>query len=352
MTALTVTPAPHTTFTLPPGREAVAPPEHRGLQRDEVRLLVAGGGRLEHRRFRDLPTVLEPGDLLVINTSATLPAAVTARRGGGRSSPVHVSTALDDGDWVVEVRLTDGSGADLEAVPGERLLLPGGLRLHLLRPYPEASVARGRLWRARPSPATPAAAFLTRHGRPIEYGYLTRPFTLDDHQTVYATKPGSAETPSAGRPFTARLLVDLIARGVTVAPVVLHAGVSSPDAHEPPLPERFEIPTDTARLVTSATAAGRRVVAVGTTVVRALESATAPDGTVVAATGWTDLVLGPARPPRVVTGLVTGLHAPEASHLLLLEAVAGTELVRTAYAAALEHGYLWHEFGDSTLFLP
>ena len=144
-----------------------------------------------------------------------------------------------------------------------------------------------------------------------------------------------------------------MARGVVVAPLVLHAGVSSPEKDEPPMPERFTVPASTARLVASTRAAGGRVVAVGTTVVRALETATDPDGTVHPAHGWTDLVLGPDRPSRVVTGLITGLHAPEASHLLLLEAVAGPALVGRAYRAALEHGdYLWHEFGDSTLFLP
>jgi S-adenosylmethionine:tRNA ribosyltransferase-isomerase len=137
-----------------------------------------------------------------------------------------------------------------------------------------------------------------------------------------------------------------------VLPLVLHTGVSSPELHEPPAPERFAVPAATARIVTGTRAAGGRVVAVGTTVTRALESATGEDGVTRPAAGWTDLVLGQDRPARVVTGLVTGLHAPEASHLLLLEAVAGPELVGRAYEAAVADGdYLWHEFGDSTLFL-
>lgn len=169
---------------------------------------------------------------------------------------------------------------------------------------------------------------------------------------MYATVPGSAEMASAGRPFTAPLLVRLMARGITAAPIVLHAGVSSPEAHEPPGAERFSVPEATARLVNTVRAAGARVVAVGTTVVRALESAATEEGFATASSGWTDLVLGPGRPARVVTGLVTGLHAPEASHLLLLEAVTGAGLVASAYEAAVERRYLWHEFGDSTLFLP
>lgn len=328
-------------FALPPGSEASEPPERRGLPRDGVRLLVARPGRVQHLRFSDLPDQLEPGDLVVVNTSATLPAAV---------GDVHVSTQLDDGTWVVEVRRPDGSGPVRDRAAGEEVALPGGVRLCLCEPYPEPGAKR--LWRARPTPAVPLAAYLARYGRPISYGYLTARYPLADYQTVYATQPGSAEMASAGRPFTASLVVRLVARGVTLTPVVLHAGVSSPEAHEPPLPERFEVPAATARLVNSARRAGRRVVAVGTTVVRALETAAAPSGLVHPASGWTDLVLGPDRPARAVTGLITGLHAPEASHLLLLEAVAGPGLVRAAYDAAVEQRYLWHEFGDSTLFLP
>jgi S-adenosylmethionine:tRNA ribosyltransferase-isomerase len=181
---------------------------------------------------------------------------------------------------------------------------------------------------------------------------VTGDFPLEAYQNVYATEFGSAEMASAGRPFSERLLVRLMARGVVVAPLTLHTGVSSPEAHEPPAPERFAVPEVTARLVGATRRAGGRVVAVGTTVTRALESATGEDGETRPAAGWTDLVLGAERPARAVTGLVTGLHAPEASHLELLEAVAGAGLVERAYAAAVRGGYLWHEFGDAMLFLP
>ena len=335
-----------TQFVLPPDSEATSPPERRGLSRDGVRLLVARPGRIEHRHFHDLPEQLEPGDLVVVNTSATLPGAVDAHRTDGRPTPVHVSTPLDNGDWLVEIRLADASGPDLSGTVGEELVLPGDVRLRLAEQYSK------RLWRATPTPRVRAESYLPPHGRPIGYGYLSGRFPLGDYQTVYATEPGSAEMASAGRPFTARLLVRLMALGVTVAPIVLHAGVSSPELHEPPMAERFTVPDATARLVNTVRAGGGRVVAVGTTVVRALESCAGPDGTVTPASGWTNLVLGPDRPARTVTGLVTGLHAPEASHLLLLTAVAGPGLVSAAYDAAVEHRYLWHEFGDSTLFLP
>lgn len=346
-----VLPEPAVRFVLPRAAEATAPPEARGLSRDAVRLLVARPDGVTSRAFHDLPELLSPGDLVVVNTSATVPAAVDGRL-RGRTRPVHVSGALDDGSWAVEVRQPDASGPDLDVSAGDHLALRGGLVLRLVAAWPDPAAQRSRLWRAVPSSPTPPAAYLAAHGRPVAYAYLSGRFPLGDFQTVFADEPGSAEMASAGRPFTAELVVRLAVRGIAVAPVVLHAGVSSPELHEPPLPERFRVPATTAALVGATRAAGGRVVAVGTTVTRALESAAEDDGTVRAASGWTDLVLGPHRPARVVTGLVTGLHAPEASHLLLLEAVAGPELVRRAYEAALAEHYLWHEFGDSSLFLP
>jgi S-adenosylmethionine:tRNA ribosyltransferase-isomerase len=343
--------APATTFVLPAGSDAPSPPEERGTPRDGVRLLAVRPSGADHHVFRDLPGLLEPGDLLVVNTSATLPAAVTATGPRG-AQPLHVSTALDDGTWVVEPRLAGSTGPDLRPRRGDVLRLPDGVRAVLVDTYPEPGLTSARLWRTQLAPVPELVAYLGAHGRPIAYSYLDGRYDLAARQTVYAEQPGSAEMPSAGRPFTAELLVRLMAHGVTLAPVVLHCGVSSPELHEPPAPERFEVPPDTARLVRSATTAGRRVVAVGTTVVRALESAVGDDGRVRPARGWTDLVLGPRQPARVVTGLVTGLHPPEASHLLLLEAVAGPALVRVAYEAAVRERYLWHEFGDSMLFLP
>jgi S-adenosylmethionine:tRNA ribosyltransferase-isomerase len=340
-----------TTFRLPPEAEATAPPESQGVSRDEVRLMAVHPDRVTTTRFRDLPRMLEPGDLLVVNTSATLPARVPARRADGVTVPLHVSTTLDDGSWVVEVRRPGNDGPDLGVEPASVLALPGGVRLTLVGGFPEPRHA-SRLWRARTDPVVTTTTFLAAHGQPVRYGYLHGTFPLADYQNVYATEPGSAEMASAGRPFTAALLVRLMTRGIPVVPVTLHTGVSSPESHEPPYPERFSVPEVTARLVTSTRQAGRRVVAVGTTVTRALETATDDDGVTRAAGGWTDLVLGPDRPARAVTGLITGLHAPEASHLLLLEAVAGPELVDAAYRRAVDEHYLWHEFGDSMLFLP
>ena len=339
------------TFTLPPDAEATAPPEWRGLQRDEVRLMAVRPGVTSSLLFRDLPELLEPGDLVVVNTSGTLPGRLDARRADGVTVPLHWSTQLDDGDWVVELRRPDNGGPDLGVEPGTVLTLPGEVLITLLAGYPDPC-RPSRLWRARTAPAMPATTYLRAHGTPIGYGYLQGDFPLTAFQTVYAGEPGSAEMASAGRPFTEEVLVALMTRGVPVVPITLHTGVSSPELHEPPYPERFVVPEVTARMVNGTGRAGGRVVAVGTTVARALETATDEDGVTRSARGWTDLVLGPDRPARAVTGLITGLHEPEASHLQLLEAVAGAGLVSAAYDRAVAEHYLWHEFGDSMLFLP
>jgi len=330
---------------------ATEPPEARGLRRDGVRLLVATPDGLWHARFAELAEHLAPGDLVVVNTSATLPAALDGRREHGAAVTVHFSTALDDGSWVVELRPPGAATGPLRtAVAGERITMTGGATLTLLAGHPHGGATSHRLWRAAVS--TDVVRLLSEHGRPIAYGYVPRSWPLSAYQTVFATEPGSAEMPSAGRPFTAELVVALVSRGIVVAPVTLHTGVSSLEKSEPPLAERYRVPPSTARLVNATHRAGGRVVAVGTTVTRALETVAAEDGTVTAGAGWTDLVLGPDRRARTVDGLITGWHEPGASHLLLLQAVAGPRLVSAAYREAARSRYLWHEFGDSCLLLP
>jgi S-adenosylmethionine:tRNA ribosyltransferase-isomerase len=343
-------------FDLPPVLEAAEPPPVR----DEVRLMVARPGRpLVHARFLDLPDHLRPGDLLVVNASATLPAALTATREDGTRVDLHLSTpeppaaVMGGGDavatggedarglrWVVELRR--GGGRVRDAAPGERLLMPGDATATLLAPY----LSPGRLWVAALDLPAPLDAYLAIHGAPIRYAHETEARPLEDHQTMFATEPGSAEMPSAGRPFTPRALAALRARGIGVARIVLHTGVSSPERGERPYPERFRITCGAAERVNRARAHGGRVVAVGTTVVRALESAADAQGIVHPAAGWTSLTVTPERGVRAVDALLTGWHEPDASHLLMLEAIAGRALLERSYAAALAHGYRWHEFGD------
>jgi S-adenosylmethionine:tRNA ribosyltransferase-isomerase len=343
---------PHTHFDRPPGSDAVEPPEAHGVTRDGVRLLVARPDRLVHGRFSDLGEHLRPGDLLVVNNSATLPAAVDGTRTGDPIA-VHFSTARNDHVWVVELRAAaDATGPLRDIEPGERIGLPDGAALIVTSSYPNPGVAGSRLWTARLAIEGDVTAYLGRHGRPIRYSYVPRQWSLHSYQTVFARLPGSAEMASAARPFSTELVTSLVSAGVVIAPVTLHAGVSSAEPGEPPADEPFDVPPATARLVNLTRETGGRVIAVGTTVTRALESAARPDGLVHAVSGWTDLVLGPDRPAGVVDGLVTGWHDAGASHLLLLEAVAGPELVAAAYREAVEHGYLWHEFGDSALLLP
>jgi S-adenosylmethionine:tRNA ribosyltransferase-isomerase len=263
---------------------------------------------------------------------------------------VHFATRaphLDDEWRVVEVRSVDGRRpARLPA--GERLELRGGASLELIAPYASGQ----RLMLARLCCELLVDDYLEAYGEPIRYGHVARPWPLEAYQNVYATSPGSAEMPSAGRPITHELLSRLRARDVTVVPITLHAGVSSPESHEPPFPEWFEVPGRTAEELGAARRRGGRVIAVGTTVVRALESAAGAEECACARSGWTGLVITPECGVRVVDGMITGWHEPEASHLMMLEAVAGPELLQGSYEAALEHGYLWHEFGDSHLILP
>ena len=361
-------------------RAASQPPEARGLTRDGVRLLAATPDGLVHSRFRDLPRFLAPGDLLVVNTSATLAAALPAQRAGGRAVTVHLSNQLDNGTWLVELRQGQAGSRRLgDGVPGEVITIPGGGSVTLLQPYPDPAATR--IWTAVVATGHgPVPGYLARYGQPIRYSYVPGRWPLTTYQTVFARSPGSAEMPSAARPFTADLVTRLIAAGVVIAPITLHTGVASLEAGEAPLPEWFEVPQPTADLVNLTRAAGRRVIAAGTTCTRALESAVAGSagqagpvqetlagpvaapargtvagpaaGTVVARSGWTSLVLGPEHPARVVTGLITGWHEAGASHLALLEAVAGRTLVEASYREAEAAGYLWHEFGDSCLLLP
>jgi S-adenosylmethionine:tRNA ribosyltransferase-isomerase len=351
-------------LALPAHLEAAEPPEARGLTRDGVRLLISrvDTQSVHHARFSDLPRWLMPGDLVVVNTSGTLNASLAATTADGARFEVHLSTRLPGNFWVVEVR-RPGPIASLpypDARSGTRLELEGGGDITLLAPYPLASglAARSRLWLAALGLTEPVLPYLERFGSPIRYGYVTTSWPGSMYQTVFATEPGSAEMPSAGRPFTPELVTRLVANGVQVAPLLLHTGVASLEDHEPPYEEYFRVPPETADRVNAARRAGHRVVAVGTTVVRALETVTDTRGTTSAGEGWTGLVITPERPLRAVNGLITGLHEPRATHLAMVKAViaaasgeAPSGQLDRAYREAREAGYLWHEFGDSHLII-
>lgn len=353
-------------FELPSELEAHEPPEARGLRRDAVRLMVSSPetDSIEHARFADLPRWLSPGDLLVVNTSATINAALPVAPEDGSRLELHLSTRLPGGLWSVELRKVGEKGSlpYAEALAGTELRLPAGGRVTLLAPYPfvDSLASRSRLWSAAVSFPEDADAYLRAYGQPIRYGYVDRSWPTEAYQTVFANEPGSAEMPSAGRPFTPELVTRLVSRGVEIAPVVLHTGVASLESHEPPYEEYYRVPRHTADRVNAAKRAGGRVIAVGTTVVRALETVTDETGMTSPGSGWTDLVITSDRRLRSVTGLITGLHEPRATHLMILERVVSAGLRRAeglgpslerAYAEARRLGYLWHEFGDSHLLI-
>jgi S-adenosylmethionine:tRNA ribosyltransferase-isomerase len=343
-----MTDAPLADFRLPPALAAREPPEARGGSRDGVRMLVSHGrtGEISHHVFGDLPGLLLPGDLVVVNVTATIPAAVRV----SRRLSVHFSTPLPDGTWLAELRAPEATATRPYpgGTPGEVLDLPGGARLTLI------GRATARLWQARLS--TAVMPYLLRHGSHIRYSYVDRDWPSGAYQTVFARRPGSAEMPSASRPFTPEIVTRLVTEGIAIAPITLHTGVSSLEGDEEPYPEPYDVPPATARLVNMTRRSGGRVIAAGTTVVRALETAAAaagtPTGIVRPSTGWTHHVVTPRTGVSVVDGLLTGLHEPRSSHLRMLTAFAGEPLLARCYEAAVERGYRWHEFGDVHLLLP
>lgn len=339
-------------FALDAGHEAHEPPEARGVARDGVRLMVSPGTSIPvHTTFDRLPGQLAPGDLIVANTSGTVAAAVDAVLDDGTVIVLHISTELPGGLWMVEPRdrLASGSTKPLHLPPTPTTAhIDEQSAVHLLRRAPGSD----RLWLATPGDGTDIAEALHRHGRPIRYSYVPEDWPLSAYQTVFASQPGSAEMPSASRPFTGDVVARLVAAGVGLATITLHTGVSSLEGRELPYAERFDVPATTAAVVNAVHASGGHVIAAGTTVVRALETATDAQGQVHPADGWTDTVITPARGVRAVDGLLTGWHEPEATHLAMLEAVAGRDALVVAYREAYDQGYLWHEFGDSHLLLP
>ena len=341
-------------FVLDEAHEAHEPPEARGERRDDVRLLVsAGRADPVDARFSDLGAFLSPGDLFVVNTSATLPAALDGRLPDGEPIVVHFSGSLPGAVSLVEVRRPDlgsttpfrvdasayGGGVDIE--------LLGGGTVRLLSPF----AGSGRLWLAQLDTPRAVPEYLHEFGRPIRYRHVRRDWPLGCYQTVFAREPGSAEMPSASRPFTHELVTDLVTRGVHVSPLLLHTGVSSLEGGERPYPERYRVPRETADMINAVQRDGGHVIAAGTTVVRALATVTGDHGVVHPGDGWTDVVVTPDTPMPAVDGLLTGWHEPESSHLLMLEAFADRTVLTDAYTNALRLGYRWHEFGDSHLIL-
>lgn len=343
-------------FTLPPERMAKEPPELRGIARDGVRLMVIDRrtGGVEHTRFDQVGRFLRPGDLLVFNASRTLPASLAGCDAkGGPCVEVRLAEHLPDDSWLALLLCQGGDPFSCGLRPGIEIGFGGGLTGRVY----DRDERIPRLWKVRFSKTgADLVDSLYRLGQPIRYEYVSAPWDLGYYQTVYAQGPGSAEMPSAGRAFTWRLFFDLRRRGVQSAYVALHTGLSSYmdddlDARHPVSEEEYFISEDAAEKINLTRRQEGRVIAVGTTVVRALESVADGAGRVRAGHGYTRLRITAGHTLRVVEGLLSGLHEPEASHLDLLTAFLPAEQIRGAYEEAVRRGYLWHEFGDLNLIV-
>ena len=331
-------------FDRPEALAATKPSEYRGVERDGVRLMITTPSGHTHAHFYDLPKFLDNGDVLVVNRSATLPASLPAT---GRIGDfiLNLSTAYGKHLWLAEPRWSSAQPGPLPVRSGDEICV-AGVKGRLIAPYPGIN----RLWFVQFS-GDPHIA-MQRVGQPIRYGYVEGQYPLSMYQTVFADTPGSAEMPSAAYPFTPKVVTDLYERGIQLADITLHTGVSSLDVEvehiedHPLYPEPFVVPKRTAQIINQAHLDGRRIIAVGTTVVRALESAWTGE-MVVSSSGFTRLYVRPDKGIHVIDGLITGMHDPVTSHLAMLYAIAGEALIRDAYAEAVKKGYLWHEFGDS-----
>lgn len=350
---------------------ADGPAEARGITRDEVKMLVIDPtqDQVTDTNFRRLPDFLSPGDVLVVNTSLTIPARLSAES-EGESHAIHLAARLSSKRFIIERRGPNGEadsrawshGEEIRVVsPAEEIVheqtdvtplrnTHTAARLRVVRRFHPNS----RLWEV--DATTDLYQLALRIGSPVRYSYLKHQTGQSDYETIFARVPGSAEMPSASRPFTKAVLRTLVKGGVKVASVTLHTSVSSHEVEHdlsthPVLPEWFSVPAQTAAIINHAKSNGHRVIAVGTTAVRAIESAVLANGQVTAKEGWTTHLVTPSTPPKVITSLVTGMHDNQTSHLALMYAFLSRQQLKNAYQFAANMGYLWHEFGDISLIL-
>jgi S-adenosylmethionine:tRNA ribosyltransferase-isomerase len=350
-------PAPFT-FVLPPELSAKEPPERRGIRRDQVRLMVIDRAtrKIEHTRFDNIDNYLRRGDLLVFNSSRTLPASMRGcecSESHGPCMEVRLAERLPDDSWLALLLCEKGDPFGCGLRPQMRIQFSEELAATVM----DRNVRIPRLWRLRfTKSGTELVDLIYRLGKPIRYEYVSAPWDLDYYQTVYAKEPGSAEMPSAGRAFSWKLLLDLKRRGIDSAYLVLHTGLSAYmddelDAQHPVSEEEYFVGATAADKINRTRQSGGRIIAVGTTVVRALESIVDDNGRVSEAHGYTQLKIDNLHQLKAVDGLLTGLHEPQASHLDLLSAFLPPKQIRAAYEEAIARKYLWHEFGDLNLIL-
>lgn len=345
-------------FHLPQELECAKPTEERGLERDEARLMVSeiSTDKVDHTVFNQIGNFLSKGDVLAVNTSGTLKAAIETKANSWKKIRVHLSTKISNTQWVVELREIIGNKT--QRIIGQpfisQLELIGGGSIHLIRPYYQKRSTEDhiQLWIAEFNLPNSLADYLDKYGKPIKYNYVDKVYPQSYYQTVFAKEMGSAEMPSAGRAFTKNLVDSIKNKGIQIVPILLHTGVASLEMDERPYEEYYKVSKESAQLLNRARQNGRRIIAVGTTVVRALETVTDRQGTSHRGEGWTDIFITPQRGIYAVDGLLTGFHEPKASHLHMLEALAGKKHLGYTYQEAIKNNYLWHEFGDLHLILP
>ncbi|MBV6621507.1 MAG: S-adenosylmethionine:tRNA ribosyltransferase-isomerase [Rivularia sp. (in: Bacteria)] len=344
------------TFLLPAELSAKEPPERRGIARDGVRLMTINrnSGEVYHSRFNGISEFLRPGDLLIFNTSRTLPASLQGcERTLDKCIEIRLAQHLSDDSWLALLMCQRGKTFACGLQQGMNLDFGEGLTAKV----ENRDTHIPRLWKIRFSLAgSQLIDSIYRLGNPIRYEYVSQAWNLDYYQTVYAKEPGSAEMPSAGRAFTWKLLFDLKRQGIETAQIVLHTGLSSYmddelDALHPASEEEYFISQTAAQKINRTRQEGGRIIAVGTTVVRALESAVDIEGLIQPQHSYTRLHISAKHRLKIVDGLLTGMHEPEASHLDLLTAFLSAEQIRAAYEDAVQRGYLWHEFGDLNLIV-
>ncbi len=339
-------------FNLPKILECSTPSEERGIGRDEVKLMISNKytNEIHHKKFKEIDAFLEEGDVLIVNTSGTMNAALSVELPNSKKGRLHLSTQIASDKHLVEIREVENNETkrfhDLEA--GEQLQLEHGGKVKLIEPYYENKQDKShiQLWVVEFDISQDLNSYLEKYGSHIKYFGVDKKYPTEYYQTCFVTEKGSTEMPSAGRAFTPNLITKLIAKGIQFAPILLHTGISSLEANEKPYPEYFSVSQASADVINNAKKNGNRIIAVGTTAIRAIESSLNEENKVIANEGLTDLFVTPERGLKVIDSMITGFHEPKASHLLMMEALVNREHLELCYQSAIKKEYKWHEFGD------
>lgn len=333
-------------FYLPSKLNASYPPEKRGIRRDQVRMMVLNRetGERKHDHFLQLTSYLQPGDMIILNNSRTIPASLQARWESGsyeqdEKVEVRLARRLNHDSWEALI-LANSVKAD------DKLIFSSDLFASVTKANEDSPVSTIQFSKK----GADLLNIIYSIGEPIRYEYINHPWSLNYYQTVFASHPGSVEMPSAGRAFSWELLLNLRQKGIQIEFLQLHTGLSYfEERHNSPTDnfEEYFISEETMERIIRTKNSGKRIVACGTTVVRAIESA-ARSGSL---SGWTNLYIHPNSSLKLVDGIITGFHEPQASHLDMLTAFVSENYLYEAYQEAIQYSYLWHEFGDMNLIL-